>query len=223
VTSPGGSSPLRTGGFALLAVAVVAALIGLLSLANRGASNDQALAPTAGTESALPAPGPSSTVAPAPPGDANLAAPGAPGATPAPPGAPAPGAPAPGAPAPAPPSSSADEPIAPYTPPGSSESGQGSSAGTARAPLRVYNNSMITGLADRAAADFRDAGWDVTSVGNYSQGTIPTSTVYYESDDEAAAQALAEDFGMRAMPRFAGLGDASPGLIVIVTKEYSGR
>ena len=50
---------------------------------------------------------------------------------------------------------------------------------TARGPVRVYNNSTITGLATRAASEFRADGWQVGQVANYSAGVIPTSTVYY--------------------------------------------
>lgn len=93
-----------------------------------------------------------------------------------------------------------------------------------RAPLRVYNNSNIEGLAARAAADFRAAGWTVVAVGNYSGGIIPTSTVYYQPGrgQRPAAEALGEEFGLRVLPRFPGIRDATPGLIVIVTKSYSG-
>lgn len=95
----------------------------------------------------------------------------------------------------------------------------------ARAPLRVYNNSTISGLANRAAADFRSAGWPVEVVANYPGGIIPTSTVYFRpgTDEEVAARQLGSEFGLRVEARFAGLGDASPGLIVIVTNDYQRR
>jgi len=112
-------------------------------------------------------------------------------------------------------------PATAYTPPGG-ESKLSGSVSAARAPLRVYNNSTIKGLGERAAEDFRDAGWEVKSVGNYSQGVIPTSTVYYQAGNKSAAEALASDFGMRARPRFDGLEQASDGLIVIVTRDYEG-
>ena len=94
-----------------------------------------------------------------------------------------------------------------------------------KAPVRVYNNSLIKNLAERVAQDLREAGWQVTEVGNYSAGVIPTSTVYYRpgTDEQAAARSLASSFGMHAQPRFSGIADASPGLIVIVTKDYQRR
>lgn len=211
MTSPapsGGSSPKRIAGFALVGLAVLAALVGLLTLATGGDSTDQALAPTSTAE-----------VAP-PPADPN-AAPPPPGAAPpadavSPPGAvPPPGAAPPAAAVPAP----TDEPIAPFTPQAAAPDA-GAGLSSARAPLRVYNNSTIKGLAEQAAAEFRTAGWQVDSVGNYSSGIIPTSTVYFEPGEESAAEALASEFGMTAKPRFNGLDAASTGLIVIVTKDY---
>jgi hypothetical protein len=88
--------------------------------------------------------------------------------------------------------------------------------------VRVFNNSTIKGLADRAAEDFRGSGWTINEVSNYSQGTIPTTTAFYRpgTDEEAAAKQLAQEFGIKAEPRFPGIESASPGVIVIVTKEY---
>jgi len=125
-----------------------------------------------------------------------------------------------GAPAPAPRVSGGGAPT------GDTGGGKGgASVNAVQMPLRVYNNSTITGLATRAADDFRRAGWPIDVIGNYSQGIIPASTVYYRpgTDEEAAAHALGERFGLRVHPRFEGLKDASPGVIVIVTSDYDGR
>jgi hypothetical protein len=95
-----------------------------------------------------------------------------------------------------------------------------------KAPVRVSNTSRVRDLAQRAAADFRGSGWQVTEVGNYPYGAIGTSTVYYEpgnSRDQAAAQSLASSFGMKAAPRFGGISNATPGLIVIITRDYQRR
>lgn len=101
----------------------------------------------------------------------------------------------------------------------------GTKKAVTKAPVRVYNNSLVKDLAQRAAEDFRGSGWNVEEVGNYAQGNIPTSTVYYRpgTSEEAAAESLASNFGMRALPRFDGLKDATPGLVVIVTKDYQRR
>lgn len=88
--------------------------------------------------------------------------------------------------------------------------------------MRVYNNSTIRGLAARAARDLTAEGWTVVDVGNYPWGTIPTTTVYYQDGTEqrADAEAIGANFGMRVLPRFPGIVNASPGLIVIVTNDY---
>ncbi|MFC0546862.1 LytR C-terminal domain-containing protein [Kutzneria chonburiensis] len=90
-------------------------------------------------------------------------------------------------------------------------------------PVRVYNNGTIPHLAEQAANDFRSAGYTVPTVGNYSQGIIGTSTVYFRpgTAEEAEANALAAAFHMRSMPRFDGIQQADPGVIVIVTNDYS--
>ncbi|MFC0430224.1 LytR C-terminal domain-containing protein [Kutzneria buriramensis] len=91
------------------------------------------------------------------------------------------------------------------------------------AQLRVYNNGTIKGMAQQAANDFTTAGWHVTTVSNYSQGIIATSTVYFRpgTDEEAAANALGQQFHLRVMPRFDGIQTADPGVIVIITDDYS--
>ena len=105
---------------------------------------------------------------------------------------------------------------------GSAARAGGGGTSVTQVPLRVYNNSTISGLATRAADDFRRAGWPIDEVGNYPHGIIPTTTVYYRpgTDEEAPAKALAERFGMRANPRFEGLQHATPGIMVIVTSDY---
>jgi hypothetical protein len=92
-----------------------------------------------------------------------------------------------------------------------------------RAPVRVYNNGTIGGLAAQAADDFRRNGWVVEAVDNYSAGIIPTSTVYFQPDNEAAARALAQRFNLRVEPRFDGIAASRPGLIVIVTNDYGSK
>ena len=113
--------------------------------------------------------------------------------------------------------------------------GQGQVAPGTRAPdgsqqanseitVRVYNNSTVRGLAHRAAEDFRAAGYDVPQVGNYPSGKIPTTTVYFRpgTEEQAQAQQVADRFGARAEPRFEGLEPASPGVIALITDNYKG-
>lgn len=101
---------------------------------------------------------------------------------------------------------------------------QGGEQSAERGVVRVYNNSTISGLAERAAADFRGVGWEVAETDNYSRGTIYTTTVYYRpgTPEEQQARFLAEQFDARVEPRFPGLADASDGVIAIVTNDYKG-
>jgi hypothetical protein len=59
-------------------------------------------------------------------------------------------------------------------------------------------------------------------VSNYSSGIIPVTTAYFRpgTDEEAAARALGIEFGLRAEPRFEGIQNSAPGVIVIVTNNY---
>lgn len=229
MTSPDGSrgsSPLRVGGLALLGVGVVAGILGVVGLNSGGGTPPPVAAPSLSTgatpsesaEAAAPTSAPAET---------------APLETAPPAAAPAPASPAP--PAAAPPAPPAAPPAAGSGAARSgagagSAAGSGSAAGAsdgARMAVRVYNNSTISGLAAHAADDFRGAGWTVDAVDNYpsSEGIIPTSTVYFRpgTGEEGSAERIGSEFGLRAAPRFAGLTDASPGLIVIVTNDYQKR
>jgi hypothetical protein len=230
VTSPDGSrgsSPLRVGGLALLGVGVVAGILGVVGLNSGGGTPPPVAAPSLSTaatpsesaEAAAP------TSAPAETAPLETAPPAA--AAPAP-ASPAPPAAAPPAPPAAPPAAGSG--AARSGAGAGSAAGSGSAAGAsdgARMAVRVYNNSTISGLAAHAADDFRGAGWTVDAVDNYpsSEGIIPTSTVYFRpgTGEEGSAERIGSEFGLRAAPRFAGLTDASPGLIVIVTNDYQKR
>ncbi|MFL6118177.1 LytR C-terminal domain-containing protein [Actinophytocola sp.] len=106
-----------------------------------------------------------------------------------------------------------------------SPGGDGNGEPAKSVPVRVLNNGTIKGLAARAAADLRASGWNVTGTGNYSGGIIWTTTVYYRpgTEEEATARAIATEFGMRVLARFEGIQAASPGVIVIVTDDYGNK
>jgi hypothetical protein len=189
----------------LLGAGAVAALIGLATLLPGGAAST----PPATTESAAPTAAPSAEVtATAPPvATATVAAP------------------------PVGPTATNSialptvAPVAPANPAPVNPAPRAGSPAVAHAPVRVYNNSTITGLAARAAQDFRADGWQVAQVANYPTGVIATSTVYYRpgTTEQSAASSLASAFGLRMEPRFTGIDDATPGLIVIVTNDYQKR
>ncbi|WP_430334019.1 LytR C-terminal domain-containing protein [Rhodococcus sp. ACT016] len=88
-------------------------------------------------------------------------------------------------------------------------------------PVRVFNNSTVSGLAAQTADDLTSKGWNVSETGNYSYGLIQTTTVYYGNTaaEKQAAQAIAAELGVPAEPRFTGIASASPGVIVIVTSN----
>jgi hypothetical protein len=88
--------------------------------------------------------------------------------------------------------------------------------------VRVYNNSTIKGLAAMAAADIRSAGFNVVQVGSYPGGVISHSTAYYTTlpGEQQIANEIGKDFNIKVMPRFPGIAFASPGVIVIVTKDF---
>lgn len=193
MTSPESSSrPGRVAGLALLGIAAVALVIGVISLF--GGNGDGQADSGNGDQ---------------PPATSETSETGEPtGSQTAPPGG--------STTAPAPPTTTT-------APPGQTTTTTSPTPGPEKSvPVRVYNNSTIKGLAAEAAEDLAAAGWTVAEVGNYSAGRIPTTTVYYTpgTAEEAAARALGEEFGMRVEDRFAGIRDANPGVIVIVTNDY---
>jgi hypothetical protein len=211
--APSGSSRRRIAGLALVGVGVIAAIIGLasLTLGGGGDGGGTAAPPAAGTPTTeAPGAGTPTPAAPTASGPVTIptfptttAAIAAPPATEAPPAQPAPG------------DNGANQG-------GGTGNGSGNGAGATKGPIRVYNNSTITGLAADAAGDFTARGWAVGEVSNYPFGIIPTTTVYYRpgTAEQSIAEELANEFGLRVNPRFEGLRDASPGVIVIVTNDF---
>lgn len=188
VEPSGNRRPLRLAGFALLGLAAVALIGGIISTASSGPESSANPPPT---------PPPAVSSAPPPANSATTKPPATKPATPTDPGASPPGLPTGGA-----------------TPPG---------VDTSRL-VRVYNNSKIMGLAARAANDLRAADWEVAEFGNYPDGRLAVTTVYFRpgTSEEGPARELAGQLGARVEPRFPGIAPASPGLIVILTKDYSG-
>lgn len=222
------SRPMRAAGLGLLAVAIVAAVIGGITLATGNGGGDQNASPTpSGTAQPTQSPGgttePSATSSPGSPTNGQPSSPASPTQGPGGTGTPAPGqgdgdGDGNGN------SDAGDGDAGDGDGTGDGANGQDQQASTKSVAVRVYNNSTIRGLATEAADDFRSQGWNVVDVSNYSSGIIPTSTAYFRpgTGEEAAARSLAGTFGMRAEPRFEGIADSSPGVIVIVTKDYQG-
>lgn len=235
---PTGPSAAKLGGFALLGVGALAIVLGVATTFSGGSDNiaQESQSPAPPTSVELPPPGTpesakppaeSQPVAPPPPSPSATRSPSSPppagGSGPPPPDAeqsperPGRESPAPGVPG---------QPVPEQPRPGDGQAGRAPQGkGTVeRIELRVYNNSKIRGLAHRAADDFRRAGYTVTEIGNYSDGRIPATTLYYRpgTPERAQAETVAERFGARIKPRFDGIKDASPGVIAIITKDYDG-
>ena len=194
MTSPESASPSRpakAAGFALLGVAAVALVIGVVSLFSGG---DGAETPPVAEGSSTAPPASASSE---PPASTSSSAPAATTTTVPPASTPA----------------TSVVPPPPVTQPGA-----------AKVPVRVYNNSTITGLASKASDEVRGNGWTVAETGNYSSGTIPTTTVYFRpgTDEEASAKELAAVLRARVEPRFDGIQSAAAGIILIVTNDFQG-
>lgn len=182
----------------LIALGILFAGLGFASL---GDSDDEP-APTAA---------PTTTAAPAAPSPRSAAVPSAPAA----------GNGATSAPAPAGASTSAAVSSVPSLPAASGTSLAAGASPAATAPIRVFNNSEVAGLAAQTAAYLEDEGYTISETGNYSEGLLPQTSVFYGSSpgEQQTATAVAESLGVTAQPRFEGIRDAAPGVIVIVTSR----
>ncbi|PRY46359.1 LytR C-terminal domain-containing protein [Umezawaea tangerina] len=197
--SPSSSHPARAAGFALIGVALVALVIGVVTLFS-GGGDDTASGPSDQPSTGAPS---ESTSAPAPASSTEPPASSAPPTTTS---------------ETPPPATTTTAP--PETPP-TTPAGQ---QAVEKPPVRVYNNSTISGLAAKATEDVKRSGWNVVDTGNYSQGQIPTTTVYYRpgTPEEESAKALANVMQARVEARFDGIQAAHDGIIVIVTNDYKG-
>lgn len=199
----GPAHPARAAGYALLGVAVIALVIGLVSLFSGGSDEPPAAQSTPpSTTSGTSDGSQTSTAEPTAPSSPSTDT-STPGTTTAPTTAPTTSA--------SPGGTAAETPPPPVTT-------------TPKVPVRVYNNSTTQGLAARASDDVQRAGWEVAEKGNYSQGTIWTTTVYFRpgTDEEPSARELARILNARVEPRFDGIQSAHAGIIVIVTNDYKG-
>ncbi|MDV2474439.1 LytR family transcriptional regulator [Rhodococcus zopfii] len=102
-----------------------------------------------------------------------------------------------------------------------STSSLGGLAPESATPVRVFNNSEVAGLAAQTASLLEDDGFVISETGNYSDGLIAATSVYYGTGpgERETAEAVAEALGVTAQPRFEGISDSSPGVIVIVTSQ----
>ncbi|ATE52246.1 LytR C-terminal domain-containing protein [Actinosynnema pretiosum] len=210
--SSGSAQPARAAGFALLGLAGVALVLGLVTLFTGSDDDPQA--------QRQPAP---STSAPAEPGPSGESPAGEPPAS-EPPASESGGAPTTTTTTTEQPPATTTEQQPQPQPPAQQPGDQSQGTPATRPSVRVYNNSNISGLAARASDDIGKSGWAVQATGNYPDGIIETTTVYYRAGtaEEDAAKQLAQSIRARVMPRFDGIKDAHDGVIVIVTNDYRG-
>lgn len=192
VIQEGGSTrPGRAAGLLLIGVAVIAVVVGVITLLNGNEEGNQGAPPASSTGQQPPPPpqgGSSGTQSPSNQPPASQ------------------------------PTSQAPPPpvVTTTTPP--------PEADPRSAKVRVFNNSTIEKFATVAARDFREAGWDVVEIGNYSEKIIPTTTAYFRpgTPEEQAAKAIASRFNMKAEPRLPSFrfGD---GVIVMITRDYGSK
>ncbi|MGW4241832.1 LytR C-terminal domain-containing protein [Nocardia sp. NPDC004722] len=185
--SPSGGPPLRALAMVLIALAIVFAGIGAMSLSSSDSSDASS---TTSSQSSSAAP--STTAAQQNSAQATTTVPVVPTTT-------------------APPATTTTT-VAPTT--------TAAAGGVDKAlPVRVYNNGTVAGLAKKTGDQLSADGFNVAEVGNYPNGVIPKTTVYYGSSpkEQALAQAIAAELGCSAEPRFPGIADSPAGVIVIVT------
>jgi hypothetical protein len=84
----------------------------------------------------------------------------------------------------------------------------------------VLNGTGRAGLATRAAATLRSAGWAVGDLGNFREG-VPVSTVYYpQTRLRATARAVSADLpGSQQVVRSSRFGEV---VTVVLGPDYSG-
>ena len=105
----------------------------------------------------------------------------------------------------------------------SSHASSSAAANPKALPLVVLNNTKVTHLASDAADLFRQAGWKVTSFGNYKNNILSTCA-YYDPNVAGAKEAAAllqSEFGdiLRTKPKFSGL-PAGP-IVVVLTSNFT--
>lgn len=88
-----------------------------------------------------------------------------------------------------------------------------------KADVRVFNISEVAGAADRTAGRLREAGWNVTEVGNLMLPAVTVTTVYFGSaeGEQQAAERVGELLQAPVEQRVPEIAEQPPGVIVVVT------
>lgn len=87
-----------------------------------------------------------------------------------------------------------------------------------RSDVRVFNISEQAGLAGHTADRLREAGWNVTEVGNLEMPEVTQTTVYFSDaeGEQDAARSVADVLGAVVEPRIPDVAEQPPGVIVVV-------
>nr|WP_051031080.1 LCP family protein [Nocardia veterana] len=85
--------------------------------------------------------------------------------------------------------------------------------------VQVSNGSGVTGVAGTAATKFASEGFQIYNVGNYSGGTIDTTTVRYSAGHEAEAATVASSLPGAKLTLASGLGSI---VEVALGSDFSG-
>ena len=89
----------------------------------------------------------------------------------------------------------------------------------AKADVRVYNISETEGVAEGTATRLRDAGWNVTEIGDLTLEGVTATTVYFSDvpGEREAADEVGRLLEAPVEPRVPPLAEQPPGVIVAVT------
>ncbi|MGV0624375.1 LytR C-terminal domain-containing protein [Mycolicibacter minnesotensis] len=84
--------------------------------------------------------------------------------------------------------------------------------------VRVFNISEQAGLAGVTADRLREAGWNVTEIGNLELPEVGVNTVYFSDaeGEQESAHAVAQVLGAAVEPRIPEVAEQPPGIIVVV-------
>ncbi|ORA80294.1 LytR C-terminal domain-containing protein [Mycolicibacter kumamotonensis] len=87
-----------------------------------------------------------------------------------------------------------------------------------KSDVRVYNISEQAGLAGQTADQLREAGWNVTDVGNLELPEVTETTVYFSDaqGEHDSATRVAEVLHAAVEPRIPDVAEQPPGVIVVV-------
>ncbi|KLO27491.1 Tuberculin related peptide [Mycolicibacter heraklionensis] len=87
-----------------------------------------------------------------------------------------------------------------------------------KSDVRVFNISEQAGLAGHTADRLREAGWNVTEIGNLELPEVTQTTVYFgdAEGEQDAAHSVAQVLGAAVEPRIPDVAEQPPGVIVVV-------